>query len=161
MPSFDIYLEVDLQEVTNAIDQVRKEISQRYDFRGSKSEVEWDKEKIIVVADDDMKLKAMDDILRQKLAKRGIGLKSVKFGEAQKAGGNMLKRDVTLKQALTTDECKKVNKVIKGLKVKVTSQIQGDQVRVTGKKRDVLQEVIESLKSELDDLDLQFGNFRD
>lgn len=161
MPSFDVVSIVEMHEVTNAIDQTKREISTRYDFRGSKSSVDLEEEKITILADDQMKLGAVQDLLRQKLAKRSVSLKSVDFGEPQKAGGDMLRQEVTIKQGLTSDELKEINKVIKAGKFRVSAQIQGDQLRVSGKKRDDLQEVIAHLKSEMSKLELQFVNFRD
>jgi uncharacterized protein YajQ (UPF0234 family) len=108
-----------------------------------------------------MKLAAVQDILRQKLSKRGVSLKSVEFKDHTEAGGNTLRQEVLIKQGLNDEELKKINKVVKGTKLKVTSQIQGDQLRITGKKRDDLQEAIQTIRTEVKDLDLQFVNFRD
>ena len=168
MPSFDIVSTVDMQEVKNAVDQVQREINQRYDFKGSKSSIELKDSDalIILIGDDDMKMKALQDMLKQKLAKREVSIKSVEFGKAEKAGGDTIRQEVKVKQGLNDDEVKKINKVIKNdvvkaQKIKVNSQIQGDQVRVTGKKRDDLQNVMAHLKSKVDELALQFVNFRD
>jgi uncharacterized protein YajQ (UPF0234 family) len=162
MPSFDVVSEVDMQEVRNAVDQVRREIGTRYDFRGSKSKIELKDEGVVeILSEDDMKLRAVQDIFRQKLAKRQISQKSVIFEPSERAGGDMQRQVVKIKQGLQDDELKKLNKMIKGQKMKVTSQIQGDQLRVTGKKRDDLQTVIGFLKENADDLELQFTNFRD
>jgi cyclic-di-GMP-binding protein len=161
MPSFDIVSSVEMQEVVNAVDQTRREIETRYDFKGSKATVTLSKEIIEVLADDQMKLDAIDEILRQKLAKRQISLKSVKFGDAKKAGGDMLRQEVTVKQGLTEEELKRVQKLIKAEKFKVTAQTQGDEIRVSGKKRDDLQTVIGFLRSSVEDIDLQYVNFRD
>lgn len=163
MPSFDIVSEVNIQEVKNAVDQVSREISQRYDFKDSKATVEF-KEKegeILLHGPDKLRLSSMEEILRQKLAKRGVSLKSCTFNEAQPAGGDTLKLTVTVKQALNDEEKKRINKLVKESKLKLTSQIQGDQVRVTGKKRDDLQAAIAYLRTSTDDLDLQFTNFRE
>lgn len=161
MPSFDISSKADLQEVRNAVDQVAREISQRYDFRGSKSSIELKELIILLEADDKMKLAAMQDLLRQKLAKRGVGLKSIEFKDEQKASGDSLRQEVHVKQGLKDDELKKINKLIKELKLKVNSSIQGDQLRVSGKKRDDLQDAIAAIKVQVKDIDLQFGNFRE
>lgn len=161
MPSFDIVSKVELQEVRNAVDQAQRELTTRYDFKGSKSSIELKEQLITLVADDNMKLKAVQDILRQKLAKRAVSLKSVEFKDPQSASGDTLRQEVIVKQGLTEDEAKKINKIIKNTKSKVTSQIQGDQLRVTGKKRDDLQEIIAHLRSEIKDIELQFVNFRD
>ena len=163
MPSFDIVSEVNIQEVKNAVDQTQREIQQRYDFKDSNATIEL-KEKEGVIAlhgPDKLRMSAMEEILRQKLSKRGVSQKSVTFEEATPAGGDTLRQTVTVKQALTDEEKKKINKLIKDTKLKVTSQIQGDQVRVTGKKRDDLQTAIATLRSSITDIELQFTNFRE
>ena len=161
MPSFDVTSSVDMHEVSNAVDQVRREMSTRYDFKKSKSTIELNENMIIILADDDMKLKAVQQLLREKLAKRKVSLKSIEFKGPEKVGGDMLKEEVLVKQSLTTEELRKLNKLVKSMKVKVTVQIQSDQLRVTGKKRDILQQVIEHLKKEVPEIDLHFGNYRD
>ncbi len=163
MPSFDVVSEVDMTEVLNAVDQTRREIGTRYDFKGSKASVELhEKESTIdLKAEDKMKLDSLGDMLKQKLAKRGVSLRLVEFGEQEKAGGNTLKQTAKVKQGLTTEELKDLNKLVKQQKLKVTCQIQENQLRVTGKKRDILQEVISVLKSDAKNLELQFTNFRD
>jgi uncharacterized protein YajQ (UPF0234 family) len=163
MPSFDVVSEVNIQEVKNAVDQTQREIGTRYDFKDAKVTIEF-KEKegqILLHASDKMRLAAMEDILRQKLAKRAVNQKSVTFEDPTPAGGDTLRQTITVKQSLSEEERKRINKVIKDAKLKVTSQIQGDQVRVTGKKRDDLQTAIATLRSTVDDIDLQFVNFRD
>lgn len=163
MPSFDVVSEVNMQEVKNAVDQVLREIGTRYDFKGSKSSVEL-KEKenlIILVADDKMKLAAVQEMLKQKLAKRGVSLRSVEFKDASAAGGDTLRQEVVVKQGLSDEERKRINKAIKGMSFKVSSQIQDQQIRVTGKKRDDLQGVIQVLRTEIKDVELQFINFRE
>ena len=163
MPSFDIVSEVNMQEVKNAVEQVTREITTRYDFKGSKSSIELlEKEKqIIIVADDKMKLQAVQEITRQKLAKRGVSLKSLEWKDEAVAGGDTLRQEITIKQGIETEDLKRLNKLIKEMKEKVTSQIQGDQLRVTGKKRDDLQVVIANLKRSVTDIELQFINFRE
>ncbi|MCL4147962.1 UNVERIFIED_CONTAM: hypothetical protein GTU68_031396 [Idotea baltica] len=161
MPSFDVVSTVDEHEITNAVDQVTREIANRYDFKGSKSAIELKENLIEIVADDDMKLRAVQDVLKQKLSKRGISLKSVDFKKEEKAGGDLIKQEVEIKNGLTQDELKKLNKLVKAEKMKVSCQIQGDQLRVSGKKRDDLQTVIAFFKEKVTDLDLQFENFRD
>jgi uncharacterized protein YajQ (UPF0234 family) len=116
---------------------------------------------MILMADDDMKLRAVQDILKTKLAKRGVSLKSVEFKDATKAGGDMLRQEIIVKNGLGDDDLKKINKAIKEHKARVTSQIQGNQIRVTGKKKDELQDVIAYLRGEMKHLELQFINFRD
>lgn len=161
MPSFDIVSQVDLQEVANAVDQTRREIETRYDFKGSKSEVSVSDAIINILADDQLRLKSIQEILRQKLAKRNVSLRSVVFQDAKPAAGDMLRQEVTVKQGLEADELKRLNKMIKAEKFKVSSQIQGDQLRVSGKKRDELQDVISHFKQAIKDLELQYINFRD
>ena len=163
MPSFDIVSEVDMQEVDNALNQARKEIETRYDFKGSKSEIKHEKDKgIILVADDTMKLKSLNDIINQKFAKRGISPKSLEAKEAENASGNMLRQIISLKQGIKTEDAKRIVKSLKdsGIK-KVQAQIQGEQVRVTGPKKDDLQAAMKIIKENISDLDLQFTNFRD
>jgi uncharacterized protein YajQ (UPF0234 family) len=162
MPSFDIVSKVDLQEVDNAVNQARKEINNRYDFRGSKCEIEYDKtESITLLASDEMKLKAMHTILNERLAARHISVRSLDYQTPEGASGGSQRQQVLIKQGITTEDCKKIVKAIKegGLK-KVQAQIQKDQVRVTGPKRDELQAAIALLKEKIE-LDLQFVNFKD
>jgi len=161
MPSFDVVSRVDMQEVENAVNQAKKEIVNRYDFRNSKSSIELDKEAITLLADDDMKLKAMQEILSQKVAKRGVGVRALDFKEPEKAAGMMLRQKIMIKQGISQDDAKSIVKLIKdaGLK-KIQAQIQQDQVRVTGAKRDDLQEVIKLLREQVK-LELQFVNMKD
>ncbi|HMO16927.1 MAG TPA: YajQ family cyclic di-GMP-binding protein [Oligoflexia bacterium] len=163
MPSFDIVSELDLQEVDNAVNQAKKEIVTRYDFKGSKSSISFEKPgPIVVLADDKMKLQAINEILSQKLAKRGVSIKSLDRKETEKASGDMLRQEVALKQGISQDDAKKLIKTIKDMGVKkAQAQIQGEQVRVTAPKRDDLQLIIQNLKSASLDIDLQFNNFRD
>lgn len=163
MPSFDVVSVVQVQEVVNAVDQVKREITTRYDFKDSKSSVEF-KEKemeIHIHTDDNMKLKAVQELLKQKLAKRNVSLKSCEFEDPTPAGGDTLRQLVKVKQGLKEEELKKINKSIKEKGLKVNSQIQGDQLRVMGKKKDDLQDVIQHLRTAMSDMSLQFINFRD
>lgn len=162
MPSFDIVVKVDLQEVDNAVNQALKEISQRYDFKGSKSKIEWDKkQEIKVIGDDDYKLKAVIDILQSKLMKRGISIKNLEMGKVEASFEGTATQKIKLKSGVPADKAKEINKIIKDSKVKVQSSFQDEQVRVTGKKRDDLQEAIALVKGANLDLDVQFTNFRD
>jgi len=162
MPSFDIVVNMNLQEVDNAINQAQKEISQRYDFKGSKSKIDWDKKnEITVLADDDYKLRAVLDILQSKLIKRGISIKNLIYGKADPSFEGTLRQKITLQQGVPADKAKEINRMIKDGKFKVSSQFQDDQVRVTGKKRDDLQEVIGMIKKVDLGLDFQFTNYRD
>ncbi len=160
MPSFDIVSKVDMQEVDNAVNQTIKEIAQRYDFKGSKSEVTLEKETVKVLADDDFRLKAIIDILQSKFIKRGISIKALQYGKAESASGGMVRQIITIQQGISKEKGKEIGAVIKETKLKVQSQIQDDQVRVTGKNIDDLQEIIRILKGKDLDVELQFINFR-
>jgi uncharacterized protein YajQ (UPF0234 family) len=161
MPSFDIVSKVNMQEVDNAVNQAQKEMQQRYDFKGSKSEIKWEKkEEMTILADDDNKLASVIDILQTKFVKRGVSLKALDFGKVEDAAGSMKRQVVKLRMGIPTEKAKQIVKAIKDAKLKVQSQIQDEQVRVTGKKIDDLQEVIQMLKSKDLDIDLQFENMR-
>lgn len=160
MPSFDIVSKVDMQEVDNAVNQTVKEITQRYDFKGSKSEVTLEKETVKILADDDFRLKAIIDILQSKLIKRGISVKAMQYGKAESASGGMVRQIVTIQQGISKEKGKEINGVIKETKLKVQSQIQDDQVRVTGKNIDDLQEIIRILKGKDLGIEMQYVNFR-
>lgn len=162
MPSFDIVNEVDWQEMDNAVNQAVKEMQNRFDFRGSKSSLEFDRKNqlIKIEADDDMKLRAIHQMLEQKMAKRSLDLRALDYGDEQAAGGQMVRQRVTIKSGIDKDDAKRLVKMIKDTKLKVQAQIQDEQVRVTGKKIDDLQEVIQFLKSKEVGLPLQFTNMR-
>lgn len=160
MPSFDIVSQVDMQEVDNAVNQTTKEIAQRYDFKNSKSEITLEKESIRVLADDDFKLKAVIDILQSKFIKRGISPKALQYGKAEPASGAMVRQIITIQQGISKEKGKEILSLIKTTKLKVQGQIQEDQVRVTGKNIDDLQEVIRILKGQDLGVELQFLNFR-
>lgn len=160
MPSFDIVSKVDLQEVDNAVNQTRKEIEQRYDFKGTTNEIELSDGKITILAADDYKLQAVVDILKGKFARRHVSAKSLDFGKKEPASGGAVRQHVTIIQGVSQEKGKQLVKAIKGTKIKVQAQIMDDQVRVTGKKIDDLQEVIQAMKSQDFDLDLQFVNMR-
>ncbi len=162
MPSFDIVVKTDVQEVDNAVNQAQKELAQRYDFKGSKAKIEWDKKaEIILVGDDDYKLKALTDIVQTKLVKRGISIKNLTFSTPENAFEGTLRQKVSLTQGVPVEKAKELNKMIKDSKLKVSSQFQDEQVRVTGKKRDDLQDVMALVKKADLGLDFQFTNFRD
>lgn len=158
--SFDVVSNVDLQEVDNAVNQAAKEIATRYDFRGSKSKIEWDKKSITVLGDDDYKLKAVVEILRAKLVKRGVSLKNIEEGKPEAASGMMMRQEIQIKQGLDTAQAKEITKLIKASKIKVNAQIMDNQVRVSGKDKDDLQAVIQLLKGQDFPVDLQFVNYR-
>lgn len=158
--SFDVVSDVDMQEVDNAINQAKKEIGTRYDFRGSKSEISLEGTTIKLVSDDDYKLGAVVDVLKGKMVKRSVALKNLDYGKIEPAAGATVRQIVTIKQGISKEVAKDVVKVIKGMKLKVTAQIMEDQVRVTGKDKDELQAVIQTLKNQDFPVELQFVNFR-
>lgn len=161
MPSFDIVSKVNLQEIDNAVNQARKEIETRYDFKGSKSSITLNKGEIEIIADNDFKLNQVLEILKAKMVKRGVSLKSLVPGKVEKASGDTLRQKITIKQGLSPEEAKELSKIIKDLKLKVQTQIMGDELRVSGKKIDDLQTVISHLKSIDYKIPLQFVNYRD
>jgi len=161
MPSFDIVSKVDMQEVDNAVNQAIKEIAQRYDFKGSKSEISMEKEAVKVLADDDFKLKAVIDVLQSKFHKRNISIKALQYGKVEPASGGMVRQLITVQQGISKEKGKEIIAIIKESKLKVQAQIQEDQVRVTGKNRDDLQNAIQLLKGKDLDIEMQFVNFRE
>jgi len=162
MPSFDVVSQLDLQEVDNALNQARKEVLQRYDFKDTATVIDWDKkEKISIESKDDFKVKAVDDVLREKLARRHVSLKAVEFGDVAPGPGGRAKQEIKLKQGIDADRARQIVKLVKDAKLKCQAQIMGDQVRVSGKKRDDLQAAIQTIRACDVDLPLQFINFRD
>ncbi len=161
MPTFDIVSEVDKQEVRNAVDQVNKEVTTRFDFKGSDARVEQADYQLTIFADDEFKLEQVSDILMAKLTKRNVDVRCLDKGQVEKISGNKVKQVVTVKTGLETELAKKIIKYIKESKLKVQASIQGDVVRITGAKKDVLQESIQLIKKSIDDFPLQFQNFRD
>ncbi|MEO1243553.1 MAG: YajQ family cyclic di-GMP-binding protein [Pseudomonadota bacterium] len=161
MPSFDIVSEVELAEAENAIQNVTREITTRYDFKGSKSTIEMKEGAITIFADDDLKLRQMHEILQGNMQKRGIEPGSLDYQKVEPAAGQSVRQQVLLKQGLDKELAKKIVKAIKGEKFKVQAAIQGDELRVTGKKRDDLQEVIAFIKAMKVEQPLQYKNFRD
>jgi uncharacterized protein YajQ (UPF0234 family) len=161
--SFDVSTGVDLQEVDNAVNQAQKEIAQRYDFKGSKASIDFKRadNAIVLVADDEYKMRALFDVLQAKLIKRGVPVKNLDLGEIKPAGGDTVRREVKLKTALDSDTARKVAAAIKEAKLKkVQAAIQGDQVRVSSPSRDDLQEAIALLRSRDFGVELTFGNYR-
>ncbi|MGZ9584566.1 YajQ family cyclic di-GMP-binding protein [Paenibacillus marinisediminis] len=158
--SFDIVSKTDLQEVSNAITQAEREIETRFDFKGSKSSIKLEKDELVIASDDEYKLKSVIDILQGKLIKRGVSVKNMDFGKLEPASGATVRQRVRLKQGIEQDISKKINILIRDSKLKVKSQIQGDQIRVTGKSKDDLQAVMKLLLDANLPLDLQFTNFR-
>jgi cyclic-di-GMP-binding protein len=162
MPSFDVVSELDMQEVRNAVDQTAREISQRFDFKGTDSSVELKEKTIEVHPESEPRLQALRQVLEEKMVKRQVSLKALDYGTVEEATKGTVRQTVTLRMGITDEKARAVGKFIKGLGKKgVQHQIQGEQVRVTGKKRDDLQAVIAALKDEDFDLPLQFTNFRD
>ena len=161
MPSFDIVSEVDKQEIRNALDQVNKEVSTRFDFKGSDARVEQADYKLTIFADDEFKLGQVLDILMAKLAKRGVDVRCLDRGEIEKISGNKVKQQVTVKTGVETELAKKIIRLIKDSKLKVQGSIQGEAVRVSGAKRDILQEAIQLIKKSITEFPLQFQNFRE
>ena len=161
MPSFDIVSEVDQQEVRNAVEQANKEVANRFDFKGSDARVEQSGYGLTVYADDEFKLDQVQDVLNNRLAKRAVDIKCLEIGKAEKISGNKVKRSVTVKTGVETELAKKIVKCIKDSKLKVQASIQGDTVRVSGAKRDVLQDTIALVRKSITDFPLQYQNFRD
>ena len=160
MPSFDIVSQVSTQEVDNAVNQAIKEIEQRYDFRGSKSEIQWDKKEITLIGDDEYKMGAMKDVLQSKTHRRGIDIKSLKFEDPEPAGGSLLRQKVKILQGIEKEVAKEIIKAIKDSKLKVQAQIMDDKVRVTSKSIDELQSTMTFVKSRGFAVPLQFENMR-
>ena len=161
--SFDVSTGVDLQEVDNAINQAQKEIAQRYDFKGSKSTIEFKRAEamLVLVADNDFQMRALFDVVQAKLIKRGVSVKNLDIGEIKQAGGDTVRREIKLKTALDSDTAKKVAAAIKDAKLKkVQAAIQGDQVRVSSPSKDDLQEAIALLRGKDFGVELKFGNYR-
>jgi uncharacterized protein YajQ (UPF0234 family) len=161
MPSFDIVSQVDRQEVKNAVEQTNKEISNRFDFKGSDARVEQAELALAVYADDEFKLGQVLDVLRQRLAKRNVDVRSLEPGAVEKISGDKVKRPVTVKVGVPQERAKQIQKLIKDSKLKVAASIQGDAVRVSGGKKDDLQAAIQLVRQAVTDLPLQYINFRD
>ena len=158
--SFDIASNTDLTEVSNAIYQPMKEVKQRFDFKGSCSEVKLEGTDLVLHSDDEYRLRSLTDILEQKLIKRKVSLKALNFGKVEDAAGSTVRQTVSIQQGIPTEKAKEMVKKIKQMKLKVQSAIQGDIVRVSGKDRDTLQKVIQALKEEDFGIDMNFTNYR-
>ncbi len=161
MPSFDIVSRTEISEVDNAIQNAMREMGTRYDFKGSASSIERTDEAILIKADDELKLKQVQELLRGHMARRKVEIGALDFQEPEKAFSNSIRQTVVIKQGVERELAQKIVKTIKGMKVKVQVAIQGDEVRVTGKKRDDLQAAIELIKGSKIDQPLQYLNFRD
>lgn len=162
MPSFDISSEFDIQEVRNAIDQANREITNRFDFKGTDSIIELSENTIKTESASQDRLDALRVVLQEKMVRRNVSLKTLDYGKVEDASGGRARQVITLQAGISSEKAKELNKHIKGLGLKgVSSSTQGEQLRVTGKKRDLLQEVIADLKGQDFGIPLQFGNFRD
>jgi uncharacterized protein YajQ (UPF0234 family) len=161
MPSFDIVSEVNKVELKNAIEQANKEVSTRFDFKGSDARIEQKEFELTLFADDDFKLGQVKDVMMNKMAKRGVDSRLLDEKKKEKIGGDKVKQVITIKNGIESELAKRIVKLIKDAKIKVQASIQGEEVRVTGKDRDTLQEAIALCKSKIDDVPLQFNNFRD
>ena len=158
--SFDIVCKVDMQEVTNALDQTRREVDTRYDLKGSRNEIKLEKTDIIITSADEMKLKAVVDILQSRLHKRGVPLKALTYGTVEPAAGSTFRQKIGLQQGIPIDKAKEIVRLIKDTKLKVQASIQEDQVRVSGKSKDDLQKVMALCRENDLGIALQFTNYR-
>jgi len=160
--SFDVVSQFDEQEVDNAVNQARKEVDQRYDFKGSNTTIDMNlKEKTITLhTSDDMKLRALHEILNGKMIKRGISLKALDYGKEEPATGGSIRQVIKLKSGLESEQAKQITKMVKDLKMKVQAAIQGEEVRITGKSKDDLQTAMQTLKAQNFDFPIQFTNYR-
>ena len=158
--SFDIVSQINIEEVKNAVQIALKEITNRFDFKGSKSDMKLEKEDLILISDDDFKLDQVKDVLTAKLIKREVPTKNLQYEKVEQAAGNTVRQRVILKSGLDRDDAKKINNAVKESKLKVKTQIQDDQIRVTGKSRDDLQQVMQIVRELPLSVDVQFINFR-
>ncbi|MCW3478530.1 YajQ family cyclic di-GMP-binding protein [Neisseriaceae bacterium JH1-16] len=161
MPSFDIVSEVNQVEVRNAVDQANKEVSTRYDFKGSDARIEVAEKVLTLFADAEFQLDQVKEILLGKLSKRSIDIRCLEYGKLEKVSGNKVKQAITVRVGIETETAKRLVKLIKDSKLKVQASIQGDAVRVSGAKRDLLQDCIALMRQEVTDFPLQYNNFRD
>jgi cyclic-di-GMP-binding protein len=162
MPSFDVVSEIDMQEVRNAVDQASREVANRYDFKGTNSSIELGENEITMRSVSEDRLDALRQVLEEKLVRRKVSLKAVDYGNVEEASGGTVRQSAALVAGISTEKAKALNKFVKGLGLKgVQSQVQGEQLRVTGKKRDDLQSAIKALREEDFGIPLQFSNFRD
>ena len=161
MPSFDVVLEANMVEVKNGVDQANKEITTRFDFKGSDARVEQKERELTAYADSEFQLNQLRDVLIGRLTKRNVDVRFLEDGKIEKIGGDKVKQVIKVKNGIESTDAKKIVKVVKDSKMKVQASIQGDAVRITGGKRDDLQSAIAMLKKEVSDLPLDFNNFRD
>ena len=158
--SFDIVSQVNRAEITNAINQTSKEVGQRFDFKGSAAAVALEEKELVLTAEDETRLRNMNDILQQKLVRRGVPLKAFSYGKVEPAAGGTVRQRVEIQQGIPQEKAKEIVKFIKEIKAKVQAAIQGDVVRVTGRDRDTLQDIIARLKAKDFNIDMQFTNYR-
>jgi uncharacterized protein YajQ (UPF0234 family) len=158
--SFDIVSQVDRAEIVNALNQTMKEVQQRFDFKGSSAKVELEEKELVLSAEDDTKLRNMNDILQQKLVRRGVPLKAFTYGKSEPAAGGTVRQRAEIQKGIPQEKAKEIVKFIKDSKAKVQSSIQGDVVRVTGRDRDTLQDVIAKLKAKDFGIHMEFTNYR-
>ncbi|HEV2860126.1 MAG TPA: YajQ family cyclic di-GMP-binding protein [Pyrinomonadaceae bacterium] len=158
--SFDIVSQVDRSEVRNALDQTMKEVRQRFDFKGSHAEVKVEEDDLVLTAEDETKLRNMNDILQQKLVRRGVPLKALSYGRVEPAAGGTVRQRAAIQQGIPTEKAKEIVKFLKDTKLKVQASIQGDVVRVTGRDRDILQDAIAQLKAKDFGINMQYTNYR-
>ena len=161
MPSFDTICEANLVEVKNAVEDTVKEITTRFDFKGTSASIEIKDKEITMVGDAEFQLTQIEDVLRNKLTKRNVDVRFLDMGDVQKMGGDKVKQVIKVKNGIATEDAKKITRIIKDSKLKVQASIQGESVRITGAKRDDLQAAMALIRSELKDLPLSFDNFRD
>ncbi len=161
MPSFDVVSEANQVEIKNAVDQANKEITTRFDFKGSDARVEQKEKELTAYADSEFQLGQVRDVLTTKMSKRNVDVRFLDIGKVEKMGGDKVKQVIKIKNGIESDAAKKIQRIIKDSKIKVQASIQGDALRVTGAKRDDLQGTIALLKKEVTDLPLEFNNFRD
>jgi uncharacterized protein YajQ (UPF0234 family) len=161
MPSFDIVSEANMVEVRNALDTANKEIANRYDFKGSDARIEQKENELTVFADDEFKLGQVREVMHNKFAKRGVDARFLELGDVEKIGGDKVKQKVTVKKGIDQPSAKKIVQMFKDQKLKVTASIQGEAVRVTGAKKDILQEAIALVRANVKDVPVAFENFRD
>ncbi len=161
MPSFDVVSEANIVEVKNALDQANKEISTRFDFKGSDARIEQKERELTAYADSDFRMDQVRDVLTGKLVKRNVDVRFLDIGKIEKIGGDKVKQIIKIKNGIESDAAKKIVRIVKDSKMKVQASIQGDAVRITGAKRDDLQTAMATLRKEVADLPLEFNNFRD
>ena len=161
MPSFDTVCEADVMEVKNGVENTAKEITTRFDFKGTSATIEFKDKEITLIGDSDFQLAQIDDILRNKLTKRNVDIRFLDKGDVQKMGGDKVKQIIKVRNGIASEDAKKIQRVIKDSKMKVQAAIQGEAVRITGAKRDDLQAAMALIRKEMPDLPLSFDNFRD